>query len=47
MDRMEKDRLAAEYGTGVETNGAQDELCKVMSYRQELEYLFHLMGVTK
>jgi hypothetical protein len=47
MDRMELDRLVAEHGTEVETNGAQDELCKVMSYRQELEYLFHLMGVTK
>lgn len=46
MNRMELDRLAAEYGTEVETNGAQDELCKVMSYKQELEYLFHLMGVT-
>lgn len=47
MDRMELDRHVAEYGMGVETNGAQDELCKVLSYKEELEYLFRLMGVTK
>lgn len=47
MDRMELDRHVAEYGTEVDTNGAQDELCKVLSYKEELEYMFQLMGVTK
>lgn len=43
--RMEQDRLAAEYGTEVETNGAQDELCKELTYAEELNYLMRLMGV--
>lgn len=47
MDRMELDRLVAEHGKEVETNETQDEMCKVMSYKQELDYLFKLMGVSE
>lgn len=45
MTRMELDRLVAEYGKEVETNPVQDEMLKRMTYQQELDYLFRIMGV--
>lgn len=47
MNRTEQDQIAAEYGAEVKTNGAQDELCKVLTCKEELDYLFNLMGVTR
>ena len=44
-NKTEQDQIAAEYGASVETNGAQDELCKVLTYKEELNYLMRLMGV--
>lgn len=45
MNRTELDQLVAEHGKEIETNAAQDELCKAIGYKAEFEYLMNLMGV--
>lgn len=45
MTRMELDRFVAEYGKEIKTNPVQDEMLKSVTYQQELEYLFRIMGV--
>ena len=43
----EADQIAAEHGTEIQTNDAQDELCAAMNYKNELNYLLRLMGALK
>lgn len=47
MNITEIDNLIAEYGKEAKTTTEQDEICKSIGYKKELDYLLKIMGVSK
>lgn len=45
MNRMELDDLIAKNGEEIQITKEQEEICKAIGYKKELDYLLNIMGV--